>query len=288
MVQQDTAHLIDWSSGAETARLILQDKLVTQAMGGPLPAFLDLTTVRTVLDLACGPAGWALNVAFLYPDIEVVGVDVNPRTVDYARAEAEVQGLPNAHFLEMDLLAPLDFPSESFDLIQGRFLSSFLPREGWPVLVEECRRILRPGGILHLIEGDAWSISGGHAVLHAARLALKAMFKAGLSFASEGNSLGLSPLLPRFLGRAGFRDISMSPHMLDCSVGSPGYDGAYQNFTVALELMQPFIVRMGVATQDELTRLHEQMRIEMTSDDFYALWYFVAASGRKPAEADYR
>jgi SAM-dependent methyltransferase len=282
MAQQSNTYFIESSSGAETARLILQDKLVTQGLGGLLPASVDLSTTRNVLDLACGPAGWALNVAFQYPATVVVGVDVNAMMIDYARAEADVQRLPNAHFQEMDLLKPLDFADGSFDLVHGRFLAGFMPREAWPVLVQECWRVLRPGGMLCLIEGDAWSISGSPAVLKLGGLAIRAMFKAGLSFATEGNSFGLSPLLPRFLGRAGFQDVQISPHMLDFSIGTEAHEAYYQNFTVANELLQPFIIRMGVAMQEELTRLQERMRVEMISDDFYALWYFVAASGRKP------
>jgi SAM-dependent methyltransferase len=277
-------YLIDSRSGAETARLILQDQLVTRGMGGLFPAHLDLSAVRGVLDLACGPAGWARGVAYQFPTIEVVGVDIDPVMTDYARAEAEVQGLGNARFQVMDLLEAWHFPAASFDLVNERFLSGVLPSAAWPTLVEECRRVLRPGGVLCLAEGDAWSISGSPALLRFSGLAVQAMFKAGLSGAPEGTSLGLSPLLPRFLRRAGFRDIRITPHVLDFSQGTEAFEGYYQNFTVASELLLPFIVKMGIASPQELEQLNERLAREMRTDDFYALWYFLVVTGRKPAE----
>lgn len=65
-------------------------------------------------------------MAFAYPDIEVVGIDISQQMIEYARAQARVQGLDNAYFHVMDATQPLDFPDSSFDLINGRTLA-FLP-----------------------------------------------------------------------------------------------------------------------------------------------------------------
>lgn len=281
---QQNTYLIDSRSGPETARLILQDKLVTRGLGGPFPAYLDRSALHEVLDLACGPAGWALDVAFHLPATRVVGIDIDPVMIDYASAEASVQRLSNAHFRVMDLLKPLDFPPASFDLVNGRFLAGVLPRAAWPALVEECRRVLRPGGVLCLSEGDAWSVAGAPAFLRYSSLAVQAMFKAGLSFASEGTSFGLSPQLPRFLQRVGFHDIRITPHVLDFSQGTDAFEGYYQNFTVASKLLLPFILKMGIASRQELKHLNERMHVEMKSGEFYALWYFLVVTGRKPQE----
>lgn len=280
--QKNNTYFIDSRSGSETVRLVLQDQLVTQGMGGLFPAQIDLAPVQNVLDLACGPAGWALNVAFRYPGIQVAGVDVNPMMIEYARAQAEVQHLINAQFETMDVLTPLEFPDHAFDLVNGRFLTGFMPNAAWPTLVRECSRILRPGGILCLTEGDAWSISGSPALLKLSGLTVQAMSRAGKGFAADGNSFGLSPLLSRFLLQAGFGSIKMVPHVLDFSIGTPAHEGYYENFTVANKLLQPFLVKMGIATQEELDRLYEHLLIEMRSDDFYALWYFLSAFGIKP------
>src|SRR6516164_3260497 len=120
-------YISDPESGAEMARLIDQDRLITTGMGGLLPERSnDFTGIGRVLDGACGPGGWALEIAFKHPEIEVVGFDVSKAMIDYANAQARVQGLDNASFQVMNLLKPLDFPDNSFDLSNGRFVN-FLP-----------------------------------------------------------------------------------------------------------------------------------------------------------------
>ena len=58
---RENTYFIDPESGGEMARLLDQDWLVTKGMGG---LFSDLTTsevsrIQRILDIACGPGGWA-------------------------------------------------------------------------------------------------------------------------------------------------------------------------------------------------------------------------------------
>jgi len=46
------------------ARLLLQGRLISQNMGSLLPEGIELEKVHDVLDMACGPGGWAIDVAF--------------------------------------------------------------------------------------------------------------------------------------------------------------------------------------------------------------------------------
>ncbi len=41
------------------------------------PDDFRLSQVHLVLDLACGPGGWAIDVARAYPNIDVMGVDIS-------------------------------------------------------------------------------------------------------------------------------------------------------------------------------------------------------------------
>ncbi len=52
----------------------------------------------------------------------------------------------------MDARRPLAFEDQSFGLVNGRFLASFLDQACWPCLITECKRVLTPGGILRLTE----------------------------------------------------------------------------------------------------------------------------------------
>src|SRR5712692_3973935 len=146
-------YFIDAESAAETARLIDQDRHLTQAMGGPLAERSDVATMDSILDLGCGPGQWVRDLAFEHPQIEVTGIDISQIMIDYARAYARVQKLNNAVFKVMDITGPLDFPDNSFDLVNGRFIA-FLSPEKWPQLLGECLRVVRPGGTIRLTEND--------------------------------------------------------------------------------------------------------------------------------------
>ncbi|MBV9232165.1 MAG: class I SAM-dependent methyltransferase, partial [Chloroflexi bacterium] len=140
--QSENTYMIDPENSVEMARLMRQDHLVTQGMGGLFPEGTDLTDVHSILDLACGPGGWVLETAFAHSDIEVVGVDISERMIAYACAQAKVQVLENASFRVMNILKPLDFPDASFDLVNARVISTFMLPDAWPQLIQECIRIL--------------------------------------------------------------------------------------------------------------------------------------------------
>ncbi len=104
----------DRSSNAEMVRLLLLDNLVTASMGGPLAEQADPASLHRVLDVGCGPGGWILEAARLYPHIELVGIDISWRMIEYARAQAQAQRLTDGiEFLVMDATGPLTFPDAS-------------------------------------------------------------------------------------------------------------------------------------------------------------------------------
>ncbi len=131
-------YFIDAEGGAEMARLLDQDVLVTNSMGGLFPERTDnLENIHDILDVACGPGGWALNVAFEYPDTKVTGIDLSERMVVYAQAHAQVRRLDNVFFRVMSVLKPLDFPDASFDLVNARALVGLMTPQRGP---SSCRK----------------------------------------------------------------------------------------------------------------------------------------------------
>src|SRR2546421_12759657 len=116
----DSVYFNDPENVAEMARLLGQDHYITKGMGGLLSERLDLSGIQRILDVACGPGGWALEVASTYPNIEVVGIDVSRAMIGYANTQARVQGLDNASFQVMDIQKPLNIPDGSFELVNAR------------------------------------------------------------------------------------------------------------------------------------------------------------------------
>ena len=276
----DSVYFNDPENVAEMARLLGQDRLITQGMGGLFSERFDLSGIHRILDVACGPGGWALEVALTYPEIEVVGVDVSLVMINYANAQARVQGLNNARFQVMDIQKPLNFPDGSFDLVNARFIN-FLPAAAWPQLMQEFGRITRPGGVIRLTESEWWYFTNSPALENLNAMIIRALKLQGESFSQSGRFTGVLPMLGRFLLDAGCVNVSYKSHVIDYSYGTEAYEGFRHDAAIVFKLFQPFIVRMGVATQEEVNQLYEQMQLEMMKDDFRGLMLPLTAWGVK-------
>ena len=269
-------------SSAEMARLLDQDRLITEGMGGLLAEFDDLSRFHRILDIACGPGGWAQELASAHPEFEVVGFDISQIMIDYARAFAQVRNLQNLTFHVMDLQQPLNFPDNSFDLVNSRFIN-FLPVAAWPKLMQELKRITRPGGIIRLTESEWWYYTNSPALENLNALLIRALKAQGGSFSQSGRFTGVLPMLGGFLHGIGFVNIKHKSHVIDYSYGSEASTGFRGDARANFKLFQPFIIRMGVATQEELDQLYEQMLSEMAQEDFRGLMFPLTAWGEKPA-----
>lgn len=281
--QSENTYFIDAENAAEMARLTNQDRLMTKSMGGLFPERLDLTHIHDILDIGCGPGGWVLDVAREYPEKQVVGIDISTLMVEYARYQAYIQGLDNISFRVMNALEPLDFRDSSFDMANVRFISGFMPSVVWPRFMQECLRIMRPGGVVRLTEPE-YPLSNSLVVEKLGALLTKAMQVAGQSFSPDGRHVGITPMLGRFLRDAGCQDIQKAAYVLDSSMGTEEHLSQYQNTMVFLKLVQPFIVKMELITQEEVDQLYQRALTEMMSDDYCSLWYFLSAWGVKPQQ----
>src|SRR5215472_4079356 len=147
---QGHTYAMDPESPTEMARLMLQDRLVTEGMHGIFPERSSLEHIQTILDVGCGPGGWALDVAHTYPDRRVFGIDISTTMITYAQAQASAQRLSNVTFTVMNALEPLKFAEGTFDLVNARFAAGYILRAQWPTFLQGCFRVLRPGGTLRL------------------------------------------------------------------------------------------------------------------------------------------
>jgi ubiquinone/menaquinone biosynthesis C-methylase UbiE len=274
-------YVLDSESPAELARLIQLDRFMTKGMGGPLAGVNDLSSIHKVLDMACGPGGWVLDVAFAHPEIEVIGIDSSKTMINYAEARARSQQLPNASFSLMDITRQLDFPDGSFDLVNARFLFSVLSREQWPPFIAECTRLLRPGGVLRLTElmdGGATN-SPAKESLHACFC--EALWRTGYGYSVNGRSIGVTIMLPHLLRVADYQNVRHIMHALEVSTGTEAYSDFYRNSEITYQLAKTYFLNTYVTTEDEFTRLYDQMLIELLADDFCGMWHYMTALGTK-------
>lgn len=278
--QPDNAYVIDTSRSAEMARLTNQARVLTSYMGGLFPRNVDLSRIRMVLDIGCGPGDWALDVAQTYPGMEVTGIDLSTNMIEYAQTSVEAQRLSNAHFQVMDLTKRFTFRSETFDFVNARLIA-FLTRTAWARLLQECMRIARPKGIIRLTENDGTGPTNSAAIETFNDLYAAAQKRAGSGFSPHARHLGITPLLARFLQDAGAVNIQQEAFALNYSYGMPAYHPWRANLEAGMLLGQPYFIKWGVATQQELDILYQQALAEIRSEDFCGVAYYLSVWGEK-------
>src|SRR5579859_2154355 len=283
MNSSNTTYFINPEDPTEQTRLLQQALYLTEALGGLFPE-RDLAGVTSVLDVACGPGYWALDLADAYKEqgIGVIGIDISQRMIAYANAQAQVRDIEeNASFLVMDVLQPLDFPDGQFDMVNARFLETFLPALRWPAVVQECIRVLRPGGMLRVTTSEVASCNYA-AYERLFQLSAKALNLAGQGFSHSGHVLGVAPMLNYFLRQAGCIHIQERATLLNHSFGQPYREGLTQNSLIGFALLKPFLLKYQVTTVEEFERLYNQAETEMKQEDFCAITPLTTAWGTKP------
>jgi len=107
----------------------------------PIAAANDLRAVRRVLDVGCGPG---INTR-LFPHSDYVGVDWNPRYIEYARRRY------GRTFITADITRH-DFGSDRFDFILVNSFLHHVDTENARAILGRLRQLLDPNGYIHSIE----------------------------------------------------------------------------------------------------------------------------------------
>lgn len=108
--------------------------------------------VRRVLDVATGQGKSAQAYAQLFPEAEVIGIDLAPPGLRDARAQAEKQGLKNVQFWQMDCGDMSYFPTDHFDVVHIAHALHEMPEDYIEKTVRESIRVCRPGGMICVFE----------------------------------------------------------------------------------------------------------------------------------------
>jgi SAM-dependent methyltransferase len=118
--------------------------------------WLDLSSEKDLLDVACGAGGPALRIAAI-TKCSVVGIDVHEDAIATAKALAATRKLAErAQFLAGDATAPLPFPDSNFDAITCIDAINHFPERLRTMM--EWARLLKPGG--RLLFTDPLTITG--------------------------------------------------------------------------------------------------------------------------------
>ncbi len=99
-----------------------------------------------ILDLGTSSGKNLIPYVEAFPEAEVHGVDLAAPLLRWGHAVAEHEGVA-VHFSQQNAEA-LDFPDGHFDLIVSSFFFHEIPVKATRKVLGECRRLLRPGGLM--------------------------------------------------------------------------------------------------------------------------------------------
>lgn len=277
-----TSYPIDPENVHEMDRLTNQARFITETTG-LLPPQVFLTDGQSALDIGCGPGEWVLAIARQYPTCQAVGLDISQRMVTHARACAQVQRLPNAHFEVANACEPLPFPDQSHDFVHARLVTGFLSTTNWPTFLKECFRVLRPGGILCSIELENLGDTNSAALTRYNSLIVQSMRLGGRCFTETGDRIGITAQQTSLLRQGGFSPVYQQPYVLNYSAGTQAHAPMVENFAALMLLIQPVLLREKLIEQEKLSLLYLEAMEQMHARDFYAVLFLQTAWGFKPA-----
>lgn len=157
MTAKDTGYAPErWAFDEEVTRVF--DDMLARSV----PAYGQMRSMVTdlargvrddgrVLDLGCSRGGAIASLAAARPDLFFFGVETSPPMLDAARARFDRD--PRVCILEGDLRDGLpEIATDAIDVALCVLTLMFVPVEHRLRLLDETRRVLRPGGRLLLVE----------------------------------------------------------------------------------------------------------------------------------------
>lgn len=122
---------------------------------------LELAAIRDgedVLEVAVGTGLAFVKILEANPTGHNEGIDLTAAMLARAEKRAARTGLACYHLRVGDAYA-LEFPASSFDVLVNNYLFDLLPEQDFPMVLEEFKRVLRPGGRLAMVNmthGKRW------------------------------------------------------------------------------------------------------------------------------------
>jgi ubiquinone/menaquinone biosynthesis C-methylase UbiE len=273
------------TGGAEIRRQVALESLLRRVLGGLLPEQANeaafVSSFRRILDVGCGWGTWAVQLAETYPHLEVCGFDIDRAKISSAAHLADMQKVnERTRFRAMNLVESLDYPNESFDLVNARSVS--LKTTAWPSVLSELFRITRPGGFVRFSETEDVGVTTSPIFEKLSVIFLRACRVKMISFSPTGRSMGVIPEFLCLLRRTGYTAIRKHATLLDWSTGTEPHDPIAEEMISAFQRGRSFMTGLGMASEEEVDALCRDLPSEIRADDFCALWTFYTLWGKKP------
>ncbi|KAI8053161.1 uncharacterized protein B0P05DRAFT_561826 [Gilbertella persicaria] len=231
-----------------------------------------------IIDMAedfCNSTFDALDVCNLLPSSKTS--PKNDTRSEYVHVTPPPERESNLRFTLHNILeGPLPFESETFEYVQQSITILAYKIEDWPVVLNELKRVTKPGGYIQLIEtelyphqlgpkGESWRDQ----ILDAIK-------------SKRGNDGRITLQFERLLNNLDLEDVTVK--FVSIPIGSWGLDIGNlwgQNFYAFLESAGTFLVDLMQMTNAEYKKGTQGLREELESGEYKAFSNVYVAYGRK-------
>jgi ubiquinone/menaquinone biosynthesis C-methylase UbiE len=110
----------------------------------------ELTGGQGVLEIGCGTGSLLVAVGRRHPDVDLAGLDPDPKAL--ARAERKARRAGISVRLDRGFSDALPYENASFDRVLSSFMYHHVPAREKPLMFGEIGRVLKPGGRLELVD----------------------------------------------------------------------------------------------------------------------------------------
>jgi ubiquinone/menaquinone biosynthesis C-methylase UbiE len=229
---------------------------------------MQIDTAQTVLDIGCG-TGVAARAIARRPDFSgrVIGIDLSPALAQAAAQLAAAEGLGHRLEFRAGDSRNLDLADGGFDAVVAHTLLSHV--DDPLVVIREAARLVRPGGMIGIFDGDYASMTFGHPDPEQGKAYDESLITGLVT------SPRVMRQMPRLLHAVGLQLVASFPYVV-AEVGQADF------WASAIESFRRLLPRSGAMTEQEADVWAESLRADSTNGVFFGASAYYAYVARRP------
>jgi SAM-dependent methyltransferase len=229
---------------------------------------MQIDAATHVLDLGCGTGVAARAIAQRKAFAgRVTGVDLSPYLTETATQLAHQEGVGERVTFAVGDTRLLDFADQSFDAVVAHTLLSHV--DDPLAVVKEAARVVKPGGVIGLFDGDYASLTFGNANPDRGKAYDEAVVKAIVT------SPRVMRDMPRLLQAAGLDLVASFPSVL-AEIGKADF------WLSAIEAFRRLIPKSGVMSAEEANAWAESLLRDSESGVFFGASNYYSYIAMRP------